>query len=78
MSNLQSSKPLTAQLFDPIAAGNYLGLRPQQLAKLRCVGDGPPFFKIGRNIRYAADDLNDWVAGKKFGNTSEYTRGGAA
>lgn len=34
---------------------------PATLAKLRVVGGGPKFRRFGRSIRYARNDLNDWV-----------------
>jgi hypothetical protein len=72
MSNVELSKVPAAQLLDPTAAGNYVGLRPQHLAKLRCVGGGPRFFKLGRKVRYALSDLTEWCDTKRFTSTSEY------
>jgi hypothetical protein len=44
------------------AAAEHLGLAPATLAKLRCVGGGPLFTKLGRAVVYTVDDLEQWVA----------------
>jgi hypothetical protein len=31
------------------------------LAKMRCRGDGPPFCRFGREIRYPAGSLQEWI-----------------
>ena len=35
--------------------------KPVTLAKLRCLGGSPPYFKAGRSILYPQDDLDDWA-----------------
>lgn len=35
---------------------------PNTLAKLACVGGGPPFSKFGKKPLYAPGDLDAWVA----------------
>ena len=37
------------------------------LAKLRCVGGGPPFRKVGRDVIYDAGDLDAWAGKVKSG-----------
>ena len=44
------------------AAAKHLGLAPATLAKLRCVGGGPLFAKLGRAVVYTVADLETWVA----------------
>jgi hypothetical protein len=41
------------------AAGAYLGMTGRNLERLRAIGDGPRFCKLGRKVGY------------RFGNTSE-------
>lgn len=45
------------------------------LKKLRCVGGGPPFIKVGggRRVVYDAADVDAWLAGSKYRSTSEVT-----
>jgi hypothetical protein len=68
---------LEDDLFDPVAAGAYLGgTRPiakQTLAKYRCHGRGPTFHKLPNGlIRYRKADLDAWLAKSlRFGSTSE-------
>jgi predicted DNA-binding transcriptional regulator AlpA len=41
------------------------------LAKARMRGDGPPFVKIGRSIRYRESDLLQWMKSRTHLSTSE-------
>ena len=36
-------------------------LCPASLAKLACVGGGPPYYKIGRKVAYRERDLFAWA-----------------
>ncbi len=44
-------------------AALYLKSSCSTLSKRRLTGDGPPFFKIGRAIRYRRIDLDAWIRG---------------
>lgn len=45
-------------------AAEYVGLKPQTLRRLKCEGDGPRVFKLGRlNVYYPAD-LDEWLRGR--------------
>ena len=49
-----------------------VGLTPATLEKLRVVGGGPPFYRVGpKRILYDPADLDSWVRSKKFASTSE-------
>lgn len=50
------------RLFKPIEAAQFLGLSQSWLAKLRLSGDGPPYMKVGRQVRYSQADLMRWAA----------------
>ena len=52
-------------------AAGYLNLSPRTLEKLRIVGGGPLFRKLGRRVLYAVSDLNDWADARAFGSTTE-------
>jgi len=41
------------------------GLSRSTLAKKRCAGSGPAFFKIGRQIKYDRSDLEVWIASRR-------------
>lgn len=47
----------------PNDAAALTGLAVATLNKLRVVGGGPPFIKIGRAVVYDADDLHGWMNG---------------
>ncbi len=60
-------------LLRPPKAASYLGLSVSTLAKQRLRGDGPKFVRLSaRAIGYLQADLDEWLADKRFGSTSEY------
>lgn len=50
-------------------AAAYLGLARSTLVRWRWSGDGPPFRKFGRAVRYARADLDGWAAERTHANT---------
>lgn len=53
-------------------AAVYLGLAASTLEKARLTGNGPPFLKLGRIVRYRGEDLDAWLEGHVVKSTSEY------
>ena len=49
----------------------HLGLRPKTLARWRWKGQGPRFRKVGRKVRYAREDLDEYIAGCARRSTSD-------
>jgi Helix-turn-helix domain len=45
--------PAAVKLLNPKEAAQLLKVSVSWLAKARMRGDGPPFIKIGRNVRYS-------------------------
>ncbi|WP_426433916.1 helix-turn-helix transcriptional regulator [Bradyrhizobium genosp. P] len=45
------------------------GLSRSTLAKRRCDGTGPAFFKIGRTIKYGAEDVDAWILSRRRTST---------
>lgn len=58
-------------LLDVAQAANYVRRAGQTLAKLRCIGGGPVFYKIGKNVYYKSADLDEWLANRRRRSTSE-------
>ena len=58
-----TTSPRSAELVTTEEAARYLGLKKQQLAVWRQEGTsgGPPFFRLGRLVRYTLDDLDAWL-----------------
>jgi excisionase family DNA binding protein len=50
-------------------AAQYLGFHPNTLVKMRMRGDGPPFVRLGRSIRYRQRDLDAFIEKRIFQNT---------
>jgi predicted DNA-binding transcriptional regulator AlpA len=45
------------------------GLSASTLAKRRCDGTGPAFFKIGRAVKYDRIDVEAWLASRRRTST---------
>ncbi len=53
-------------------AAKYTGLSTATLEKLRCAGGGPRFISYSRRaVRYRLADLDEWMAARTVGSTSE-------
>lgn len=58
-------------VFTPEETANRLKVSLSWLAKARMHGDGPPFIKIGRAIRYSESALQQWMKSRQRLSTSE-------
>ena len=58
-------------LLTPQDAANFLGISLSWLAKRRLAGDGPPYLKIGRCIRYSEAALVQWLKSRTRLSTSQ-------
>lgn len=47
------------------------GFTRKQLESWRTAGDGPPFSKIGRLVRYRWVDVDAWLASLRVSNTAQ-------
>jgi predicted DNA-binding transcriptional regulator AlpA len=59
---------------DTQGAATRIGLSAATLEKKRVYGDGPPFIKMGRSVRYRLSDLEAWIAARVVNSTSERSR----
>ena len=58
-------------LFTPKEASRLLKVSLSWLAKARMRGDGPPYNKLGRSVRYAESALLQWMKSRQRLSTSE-------
>jgi predicted DNA-binding transcriptional regulator AlpA len=59
------------RLLTPREAAVFLRVSESWLAKARMRGDGPPYVKIGRSIRYPEGALLQWTKAHLHLSTSE-------
>jgi excisionase family DNA binding protein len=59
------------ELLDNEAAARYLGIAPATLNTLRCRGDSPPYYKVGRRVLMDRADLDTWLEARRRQNSSE-------
>jgi len=62
------------RLIDESAASERLGMSVHYLRTSRWRGDGPPFIKVGRAVRYSPADLEHWVESHRRTSTSDVGR----
>ncbi len=48
----------------------HLGVPVATIHRWRYVGTAPPAIRIGRHLRFDADDLEHWIDGQRSDNTS--------
>jgi excisionase family DNA binding protein len=60
-----------ARLLTPKEAADLLRVSMSWLAKARMRGDGPPYIRIGRSIRYSEAALLQWMKSRQRLSTSE-------
>jgi hypothetical protein len=58
-------------LLTPKEAAKVLKVSLSWLAKARMHGDGPPFIRVGRSIRYSQPSLLQWMKSRQRLSTSE-------
>jgi predicted DNA-binding transcriptional regulator AlpA len=57
-------------LLKPAEAAEFLKISVSWLAKARVNGDGPPFIRVGRSIRYSRSALIRWMNAHQCTRTS--------
>ena len=71
MGEIPTKKPPGALLTTKEAAA-VLRVSPSWLAKARMTGDGPPYIKIGRSVRYRDCDVSQFTKGRLRLSTSSH------
>ena len=59
------------ETLDTAAASLRTGVSESTLQKWRVTGSGPPYFKLGRLVRYDGTDLAKWMGSCRIRSTSE-------
>ena len=62
-------RPLTTR-----EAAERLGVAKGFLEKLRMIGGGPPFLKVGHKVVYERDTFEAWVSARRMDRTPAVTR----
>ena len=67
----QKPAGILLNLMSPKEAAKQLKVSNSWLAKARMRGDGPPYIRIGRSIRYSEAALQQWLKSRQRLSTSE-------
>ena len=62
--------PLVGPLVDEYRVAKFLKSSVRTVQKGRLDGTGPPFYKLGRSVRYSLDEVGRWVAKHRRRSTS--------
>ena len=52
------------------AAARYVGLGRSTLEKMRTLGGGPAYVKLGKSVVYDPNDLDSWIASNRRRSTT--------
>lgn len=64
---LKRIEPVAPAYLSPADAATYLGLSAKQLEGWRHRGEGPPYTKLDRAIRYCREDLDEFMSARLQG-----------
>jgi excisionase family DNA binding protein len=62
---------MQTDVFKTREAAGYIQFGESTLERMRLRGDGPPFIKAGKSVRYRKADLDAWMASRLVRSTSE-------
>lgn len=62
---------MTTGFFTVKEAAAHLGISPHTMNNWRVTGEGPPFYRMGKFIRYDRDELDAWMRSRRYNSTSE-------
>jgi len=58
-----------AELWTPEEFATFAKINTDQASKLRITGNGPPYIKLGRYVRYFPGDVAAWLKENKTTST---------
>jgi excisionase family DNA binding protein len=70
-SNLEA---IPSAVLSPREAARYIGVAQATLAKMRCWGGSPPYYKLGRKVAYERATLDAWLTERRVKSTSDAAR----
>ena len=73
-----SGDGVVSALLNSEQAAERLGLKATTLDQYRWKGIGPRYYKLGKFVRYDADELDAWVRRRLISSTSEVPSNGTA
>ena len=53
-------------------AAHLLGLSITTMKRMRKNGDGPVFHKLGRSVKYTAEDLREWTGNNRHRTNRDF------
>jgi predicted DNA-binding transcriptional regulator AlpA len=71
MNNSNQSAGAPGELLAPEQTARRTHLSVATLAKMRCCGNGPPYFKVGKFVRYDSNDVDAWLRSRRYTSTSQ-------
>jgi len=72
--NRKMELAMTDEALDTSAAARFVGLSPSYMCRLRVLGVGPVFHKLGRRVVYQRGALRVWLAAHRRNSTAEAGR----
>jgi len=60
-----------ARFFNEFQAAKYLGISPKTLRRWRVIGNPPNFLKFGKSVKYAIEDLDNFIEASRRVSTTD-------
>ena len=57
--------PARERFLSPQELADWLGVPVKTIYHWRSGGEGPPGIRIGRHVRFAEDDVRDWIKAQR-------------
>lgn len=70
-NNIGGSMNPNGKFKDTAQSAPCVGLKPRTLEKLRCIGGGPEYYKLGRKVYYTDETLTAWAESRRRTSTSQ-------
>ena len=76
-TRLGASEADVAEFIDTISEAGLaetLKVKPVTLRSWRRKGDGPPYYRCGRAVRYKLSEVDQWLSGRRYNSAAhEYS-----
>lgn len=68
------SSPVLDGLLTPPMLAERIGQTERTLSEWRTRGDGPPFIRVGKTVRYRTESVDDWLISRELRSTKDEVR----
>lgn len=71
---IEPSAPVLDSLLTPPMLAERIRQTERTLSEWRTRGDGPPFIRVGKSVRYRPEIVAEWLLSREVGSTKDEVR----